>query len=104
MKSLNERSRPACSSMTGFGAERKLGSEVGAFRFGAASGPADRRAHASAHDPSSHSVRNSFVDPDVFHAPAIKDAVDHEGHPFHIRLHAGAAHAIEDDRPSVVLR
>src|ERR1051325_10337964 len=65
----------------------------------------DRRARLPHPTPAATpSVRDSFVEPDVFHAPAIKDAVDHEGHPFHIRLHARAAHAIENDRPSIVFR
>src|SRR5271157_4463617 len=37
-----------------------------------------------------------FVEPDVFHAPTIEDAVDHDGLPLHIGLPATAAAAVKD--------
>src|SRR5262249_30772755 len=46
----------------------------------------------------------SFVEPDVFHAPAVEDAVDHEGQPLNVRLPTRPAAAVEDDRSSIVLR
>src|SRR5467141_211059 len=45
-----------------------------------------------------------FVEPDVFHAPAVEDAVDHDRQALDPGLLAGPAAAIEDDRPGVVLR
>src|SRR5215471_9640524 len=45
-----------------------------------------------------------FVEPDVFEAPAVVDAVDHNGQPFHPGLPAGAAAGIENDGPDGVLR
>src|SRR5947199_7452794 len=45
-----------------------------------------------------------FVEPDVFHAPAVVDAVDHDRQPLDIGLLAGRAARIEDDRPCRILR
>src|SRR5271168_1664631 len=44
-----------------------------------------------------------FVEPDVFHAPAVENAVDHDRHPLDVGLLAGAVAVVEDDRPGVVL-
>ena len=44
-----------------------------------------------------------LVEPDVLHAPAIGDAVDHDRQPFHIGLPAAAASIVKDDRPGAVL-
>src|SRR5215472_3260610 len=43
-----------------------------------------------------------FVEPDVFHAPAVKDAVDHDRQPLDIGLPAGPAFCIENDWPGAV--
>src|SRR6266446_1315982 len=45
-----------------------------------------------------------FVEPDVFHAPAVVDAVDHQGQSLDIRLPAGRAAAVKDDRPGDIFR
>jgi len=43
------------------------------------------------------------VEPDVLHAPAVELAVDHNGQPFDLRLHAGCQAGVVDDRPRAVL-
>src|SRR5436305_465926 len=43
------------------------------------------------------------VEPDVFEAPAVVDAVDHDRQPLDRRLPAGALDIVEDDRPGAVL-
>src|SRR5215472_9833849 len=43
------------------------------------------------------------VEPHVFEAPAVVDAVDHRGQPFYVRLPAGRTLAVRDDRPGAVL-
>src|SRR5215471_19858142 len=43
------------------------------------------------------------VDPDVFHAPAVEDAIDHKGQPFNVRLPTRPVAVVENDRSSVVL-
>ena len=45
-----------------------------------------------------------LVEPDVFHAPAVVDAVDHDREPLDIGLLAGRAARIEDDRSCRILR
>src|SRR5438552_7660883 len=45
-----------------------------------------------------------FVEPDVLHAPAVEDAVDHDRQPLHMRLPAGRAAVVKDDRPGAVFR
>src|SRR5689334_24732526 len=50
------------------------------------------------------SVELSPIEPDVFHAPTVEDAVDHQGQPLHIRLPTRPAAAVEDDRSGTVLR
>src|SRR5450759_2561235 len=42
------------------------------------------------------------VQPDVFHAPAVVDAVDHDCQPLDIRLTAGRRAVVEDDRPGAL--
>jgi hypothetical protein len=42
------------------------------------------------------------VEPDVFHPPAVEDAVDHDRHPLDVGLTARAARPIKDDWPDVV--
>jgi hypothetical protein len=44
-----------------------------------------------------------IVEPDVFHAPAIVLAVDHDGQVFDLRLHAGGGTGVVDDRARAVL-
>jgi hypothetical protein len=44
-----------------------------------------------------------FIEPDVFHAVAVVDAVDHRLQPLDIGLRARPAARIEDDRPGAVL-
>src|SRR5438045_9539964 len=44
-----------------------------------------------------------MVEPDVFHAPAIVDAVDHDGQPFDLGVPADAAAVEVDQRLGVVL-
>ena len=46
----------------------------------------------------------SFVEPNIFHAPSVEDAVDHEGQPLNVRLPTRPLAAVEDDRSSIVLR
>src|SRR5260370_37720336 len=43
------------------------------------------------------------VEPDVFHAPAVEDAVDHRRQPLDLRLPAGRCEAVQDDRPCPIL-
>ena len=43
-----------------------------------------------------------FVEPDVFHAIAVVDSVEHRHEPLNLGLHAGAAARVEDDRPGAV--
>src|SRR5260370_11671349 len=43
------------------------------------------------------------IEPDVFHAPAVVDAVAHDRQTFHIGLPAIPRRRIEDDRPRLVL-
>src|SRR5258708_4342804 len=45
-----------------------------------------------------------LVEPDVFHTPAVIDAIDHDGEPLHIGLPAGRAARGKDDGPGAVLR
>src|SRR5579862_6958168 len=52
---------------------------------------------------SGRSDKGLLVEPGVFHAPAVEDAVDHDRHALDVWLHAGAAAAVEDDRPGIVL-
>ena len=40
-----------------------------------------------------------LVEPDILHAPAVEDAVDHDRQALDIRALAGAAAAVENDRP-----
>ena len=47
--------------------------------------------------------RSLSVEPEVFEARAVVDAVDHVGEALHLRLPAGRNAAVEDDRPRVVL-
>src|SRR5437764_3763270 len=44
-----------------------------------------------------------FVEPHVFHAPAVIDAVDHQRQSLHLRLQAGGADLVIDNRPGAVL-
>jgi len=39
------------------------------------------------------------VEPDVFHAPAVEDAVGRDRQPFDIGLPTGCTAPVEDDRP-----
>src|SRR5271165_2100674 len=50
------------------------------------------------------SRRQSFVEPDVFHAPAAEDVVHHDCQPLDIWLLAGPARGVEDNWPDAVLR
>jgi hypothetical protein len=43
------------------------------------------------------------VEPDVFHAPAIVLAVDHDGQPVDLRPYAGGGTSVVDDRADAVL-
>src|SRR5215813_389965 len=45
----------------------------------------------------------SLVEPDVFHAPAVKQAVNHQGQPLDVRVQAGCILRVKDDRPRAVL-
>src|SRR5215831_9169821 len=51
-----------------------------------------------------HCGTRSIVEPDLFHAPAIEDAVRRQGHAFDVRLPASGTAPIEDDRPGAVFR
>src|SRR3984893_6988362 len=44
-----------------------------------------------------------LIEPDVFHAIAVEDAVDHDRQPFDIGLPAGHVAVVTDDRPGAVL-
>src|SRR5262249_15392587 len=46
----------------------------------------------------------SFIEPEVFEARAVVDAVDLDRIPLQLRLPAGADTSIKDHRPGVVLR
>src|SRR5262245_57780508 len=43
------------------------------------------------------------VEPDILHAPAVEDAVDHDRQALDIGPLAGAAAAVENDRPHIVV-
>src|SRR5439155_4105233 len=45
----------------------------------------------------------SSIEPDVFHPVAVVDAVDHRRQPLDVRLRAGPAARVEDDRPGALL-
>src|SRR6516225_4386651 len=45
-----------------------------------------------------------FIEPDVFHAPAVEDAVNHDRQPLDIGLPAGPAFRIENNWPGAVFR
>ena len=47
--------------------------------------------------------RRLFVEPNIFHAPAVEDAVDHGRPPLDIGLPAGRAAVVKNDRPGAVL-
>src|ERR1700736_1913011 len=49
-------------------------------------------------------ARGVFIEPDVFHPPAVVDAVDHDGQSFHIGLLAARANRIEQHRPDRGIR
>src|SRR5437899_5577432 len=49
-------------------------------------------------------LEHLFVEPDVFHAPAVEDAVDHDRQPLDMRLPAARAAVVKDDRPGAVFR
>src|SRR6516162_11953376 len=44
-----------------------------------------------------------LVEPDILHAPAVGDAVDHDRQPFHMGLPAAGTSIVKDDRASTVL-
>ena len=44
-----------------------------------------------------------FVEPDILHAPAVEEAVDHDRQPLDLRLPAGREAVVEEDRPSAIL-
>src|ERR1700732_3716790 len=44
-----------------------------------------------------------LIEPDVFHAIAVENAVDHDRQPFDIGLPAGPVAVVKDDRPGAVL-
>src|SRR6266436_8863838 len=63
------------------------------------------RARTSERNTSADKARGPLlVEPDVFHAPAVVDAVDHDREPLDIGLLAGRAARIEDDRSCRILR
>src|SRR6516165_11171911 len=45
-----------------------------------------------------------FVEPDVFHAPAVVDAVDHDRQSFDLGSPTDPAAVVVDDRPGIVRR
>jgi hypothetical protein len=47
-------------------------------------------------------IATLIVEPQVFEARAVVDAIDHQGHSLHPRLPAGSLTGIEDDRADVV--
>src|SRR5438552_15132955 len=49
------------------------------------------------------SCKSLLVEPDILHAPAVEDAVDHDGQPFDVGLPAGSAAPVIDDRPGAIL-
>ena len=44
-----------------------------------------------------------FIEPDILHTRTVGDAVDHDRQTLHIRLPAGRATVVEDDRPGAIL-
>jgi hypothetical protein len=55
-------------------------------------------------DPSDESQESLLVEPNVFHAPTVEQAVDHDREPLHPRLPAGRKPRVKDDRPYPVFR
>src|SRR5438309_1485635 len=53
--------------------------------------------------PSTTLTPGSSIEPDVFHPVAVVDAVDHCRQPLDVRLGAGPAARVEDDRPGAFL-
>src|SRR4029077_17471670 len=45
-----------------------------------------------------------LVEPDIFHTPAVEKAVHHQRQPLHLRIPAGRAAVVKDDRSGAVLR
>src|SRR5712691_1744879 len=45
-----------------------------------------------------------FIEPNILHAPAVVDAVAHDGQPLYIGVLRVPARRVEDDRPHAVLR
>src|SRR5712691_6072161 len=48
-------------------------------------------------------TRALFIEPDILHAPAVKQAVDHDRQPLQVRSPAGGEPVVEKNRPSTVL-
>src|SRR5229473_8503510 len=64
----------------------------------------DRRPHLCDRRTADKAPKPLLVEPDVFHAPAVVDAVDHDREPLDIGLLTGRAARIEDDRSCRILR
>src|SRR5215469_16396033 len=43
-----------------------------------------------------------FVEPDVFHAPAVEDAIDHDRPPLDVGLPTRRSAVVKDDRPGAI--
>ena len=64
----------------------------------------DRLAGGAVRPPQPTSSRlTSLVEPDILHAPAVEGAVDHDRQALDIGALAGAAAAVENDRPHTVV-
>src|SRR5205809_183252 len=53
--------------------------------------------------PGMHGIIHLLVEPDILHAPAVEGAVDHDRQALDIGALAGAAAAVENDRPHIVV-
>ena len=52
---------------------------------------------------SGRASKELLVKPDVFHAPAVVDAIDHRRQTFHLGVPAGRAPRMKNDRPRPLL-
>src|SRR6516164_1973129 len=62
-----------------------------------------RRAQSLATSSTSRNLRRLFVEPPVFAAIAVEDAVDHDRRAFEVRLPAGREPVVEDNWPGDIL-
>src|SRR5215472_18271052 len=73
------------------------------FPFSGESGELPIRSAARSQPPGRQSPNPLLVEPDVFHAPAVEDAVDHDRPALDMRLPAGRPAVVKNDRPGAVV-